>query len=311
MGQPPPDLARLSCAIGNLLPGAVVVSRQANIRMSSFLTEVVTCRLPGGEELRLFCKYGAGADEATGYGHRGGVSYEAQVYRDLLQPLGVRTVPFYGTHLDPDSGTTWLVLGFQPGWCIDMRLGLAGRWIGEFQRAATARFCDSPPAWVMCYDPAYYAQWPRRTREFAERLGLRMRWLPAVCEGFESVASDLLSLRPTVIHGELYPHNVILHADAAFPIDWESAAFGAGEIDMASLTEGWPAADVNECLREYAAARWPEGPPVDFDAALDAAQVYLDFRWLGEEPAQLADPESRWYLDDLLVRGERLGLIEE
>src|SRR5262252_6602162 len=310
MGQPPPDLARLSCAIGNLLPGAVVVSRHANVRSSSFLTELVTCRLPDGEDLRLFCKYGNGADEATGYGHRGGVSYEAQVYRDLLLPLGVRTVPFYGTHLDPDTGTTWLVLGFQPGWCIDMKLGLAARWIGEFQRAATARFGGRPPGWLKRYDRDYYAQWARRTSDFAERLGLGLRWLPAVREGFESVALDLLGLRPTVIHGELYPFNVILHLDAALPIDWESAAFGAGEIDLASLTEGWSAADVDECRREYAAARWPEGPPEGFDAAFDAARLYLDFRWLGEEPAQLLDPESRWFLDDLILRGERLGLIQ-
>ena len=309
MGQALPDLTILGGALGELLPGAVVLSRQTNVRSSSFLSEVVTCRLPAGEELHLFCKYGAGADEASGYGHRGGVTYEAQVYRDLLQPLGVTTVPFYGTHVDQDTGTTWLVLGFQPGWCIDMRLGLAARWIGEFQRAATARFGDRPPAWLKRYDPAHYAQVVRRTRGYAEQLGLGLRWVPAVCEGFESVASDLLGLRPTAIHGELYPHNVILHLDTVLPIDWESAAFGAGEIDLASLTEGWPAADVDECLREYAAARWPEGLPEDFDAAFDAGRLYLDLRWLGEEPAQFTDPESGWYLDDLILRSERLGVI--
>ena len=310
MGQASPDLTRLGRALDELLPGAVIVSREANVRNSSFLTEVVTCRLPGGEDLRLFCKYGNGADEATGYGHRGGVSYEARVYRDLVQPLGMGTVPFYGSHVDPDTGNTWLVLGFQPGWCIDMSLGLAARWIGEFHRAATARFGDMPPAWLKRYDRAYYVQWARRMSEFAERLELGLHWLPAVREGFESVASDLLGRRRTAIHGELYPHNVILHLDAALPIDWESAAFGAGEIDLASLTEGWSASDLDECLREYAAARWPEGSPEDFDAAFDAARLYLDFRWLGEEPAQLMDPESRWFLDDLILRGERLGLIQ-
>src|SRR5215472_2474393 len=310
MGQASPDLSRPGHAVGALLPGAVVVSRHANVRSSSFLTELVTCRLPDGEDLRLFCKYGKGANEATGYGHRGGVSYEARVYRDLLQPHGVRTVPFYGTHLDPDTGTTWLVLGFQPGWCIDMSLGVGARWIGEFQRAATARFGDKPPRWLKRYDRSYYAQWARRTKEFAERLGLGLRWLPALCEGFESVASDLLGLRPTVIHGELYPHNVILHLDTVVPIDWESAALGAGEVDLASLTEGWSAADLNECLREYAAARWPDGAPQDFDPVFDAARLYLDFRWLGVEPSQLQDPESRWFLDDLILRGGRLGLIQ-
>ena len=35
---------------------------------------------------------------------------------------------------------------------------------------------------------------------------------------------------------------------------------------------------------------WPEGSPEDFDRAFDAARLYLDFRWLGEEPAQLMNP---------------------
>jgi hypothetical protein len=310
MAQAPPDLTRLGRALDELLPGAVIVSREANVRNSSFLTEVVTCGLPGGEDLRLFCKYGNGADEATGYGHRGGVSYEARVYRDLVQPLGMGTVPFYGSHVDPDTGNTWLVLGFQPGWCIDMRLGLAARWIGEFQRAAAARFGDMPPAWLKRYDRSYYAQVAGLTREYAEQLGLGLGWLPAVCEGFDSVASDLLGLRPTAIHGELYPHNVILHLDTVVPIDWESAAFGAGEIDLASLTEGWPPTDVDECLGEYAAARWPEGLPEDFEAAFDAARLYLDFRWLTEKPAMFTHPESSWYLNDLILRGGRLGLIQ-
>jgi Phosphotransferase enzyme family len=309
MGPALPDLTQLGCAIGKLLPGAVVVSRKANVRSSSFLTEVVTCRLPGGEELRLFCKYGTGAADATGYGHRGGVAYEALVYRDLLHPLGVRAAPFFGAHLDPHTGATWLVLGFQQGGRINKKLGLAARWIGEFQRAAALRFGDKPPAWLRRYDTVYYTQWAQRTRRLAAQLGLCVPWLPAVCVGFESVATDLLKMQPTVIHGEFYPCNVILHRDAAVPIDWESAAFGAGEIDLASLTEGWSTEDVDECVRDYAAARWPGGLPREFERAFHAARLYLDFRWLGEEPAQLADPESRWYLDDLILRGERLGLI--
>lgn len=36
MGQPPPDLARLRCALDDLLPGAVVVSRRAYIYSTSF-----------------------------------------------------------------------------------------------------------------------------------------------------------------------------------------------------------------------------------------------------------------------------------
>jgi len=306
--QSSPDLAGLASAMAELLPGVAVISRRANLFSSSFLSELVTCRLDDGQELCLFCKYGTGAADGTGFGHRGGVAYEAMVYRQLLQPLGVRAAPFYGAHFDTNTRATWLVLGFQQGRRINKRLGLAAGWIGEFQRAASAQLGDSPPAWLKRYDTEYYAQWARRTLVLAVQLGLCIPWLQPVCLGFESLAQDLLAARPTAIHGEFYPHNVILYEDAAVPIDWESAAFGAGEIDLASLTEGWSSEDVDECVRAYAAARWPEGRPNDFETVFDAARLYLDFRWLGESPAQLADPESRWYLDDLLVRGERLGL---
>ena len=67
-------------------------------------------------------------------------------------------------------------------------------------------------------------------------------------------------------------------------MDWESAAIGAGEIDLASLTDGWPTEIAESCEREYAAARWPQGPPPEFAERLALAKLYWGLRWLGNTP---------------------------
>ena len=40
-------------------------------------------------------------------------------------------------------------------------------------------------------------------------------------------------------HGEFTPHNVLWQGGRAVPIDWESAAFGAGEVDLAVLLDAF------------------------------------------------------------------------
>ncbi len=72
---------------GNL----TVLERKPNPYGSTFPTEVVTCRPDGGAgTLRLFVKYGTREFDSV-YGHRGNVSYEAKVYREVLQPLRTST----------------------------------------------------------------------------------------------------------------------------------------------------------------------------------------------------------------------------
>ena len=66
------------------------------------------------------------------------------------------------------------------------------------------------------------------------------------------------------------------------PIDWESAALAAGEIDLASLTWGWDDDLASLCEQEYCLARWPDGTPDDFALRLTAARVFLHLRWLGD-----------------------------
>jgi len=113
------------------------------------------------------------------------------------------------------------------------------------------------------------------------------------------------------MHGEFYAKTILARGQTLFMLDWESAAVAAGEIDLAALTEGthWLASIVRQCERDYRQARWPEGAPADFRRRLDAAQIYLHFRWLGERPDWTVREKSLWRYSHLRATARRLGLI--
>ena len=123
--------------------------------------------------------------------------------------------------------------------------------------------------------------------------------------------APLLATPPTVIHGEFYSKTALLSRKRLFIVDWESAAIAPGEIDLAALTEGtgWPARLVRQCEGAYTSARWPSGPPASFRRTLEAARIYLHFRWLGERPDWTVREESLWRYSHLHAAARRLGQL--
>jgi hypothetical protein len=284
-----------------------LVARCPNPHAGRMASESLACRLPGGNELRLFAKYGVPPAPDL-CGRQGGVAYEADTYGFLIQP----PVRFHGARIDPRTGAEWLFLDYLDGAVQVSRapdqavgMALAARWIGEFHAAHAAGMRPQPPAGFARYDAGYYATWARRAVAFDAG---RHPWLPAAAQGYERMA-ELLVGRPTVIHGDYYADNVLYRNEAVYPVDWGWAAVAAGEIDLAALTERWPADYAGRCEAEYCQARWPGGPPTDFADTLAAARLYLCFRWLGHDPAWTADPKRRWRFDLLRDLSERLGLI--
>src|ERR1041385_5002409 len=88
--------ARLTMALnGEGVPQVTVLERKRPRYMSTFPNEIVTCQLADGSKRRLFCKY-AGGQEHNAYGHRGGLAYEAEVYRRVLHPLKTLKPGFIG-----------------------------------------------------------------------------------------------------------------------------------------------------------------------------------------------------------------------
>jgi hypothetical protein len=308
--------AALSSALAEKGPhGAVaVLERTPSVWSASFPAEIVSCRTSDGQELRLLCKYSARRDHDP-HGHRGGLARELEVYRSVLAHDPSPTAHFYGAHEAEHGGEIWLFLQYlDDGTHIEksgdpQALPQAASWIGGFHARHEAGN-GSAVAGLGSYDEDYYLGWARRTARFAEPLSADFPWLADVCRGFREVVAVLLETPATVIHAEYHVTNVLFRRGTVYPVDWESAAIGPGEVDLAALTERWPEVEVVEaCEAAYSLARWGGRPPQMFRAALIAARMYLCFRWLGDRPERTTHERLRWRFDELKRLAELSSLI--
>ncbi|HEX7090108.1 MAG TPA: phosphotransferase [Longimicrobiales bacterium] len=302
----------LAAVFGVAVGEVVVLDRQPNERASTFLSEFVSCRLPDGRRLELFCKYGEDGIDGR-YGHRGDAAYEAGVYR-CLRRAGWSGVPvFHGAFADPAGGRTWLVLErLRAGRVQEQEdparaMRAAAAWIGRLHAASPVPRAAAGGVRLIRHTRAYYEGWIRRTIAFAAPLDTRHRWLPELGRRAGTLIAPLLEAPRVFIHGEFYPHNLLFRGDAVFAVDWQSAALGAGVLDLAALTERWPADVVAACEREYCRARWPDGAPASFAPALEAARLHWLFRWLGDRPEWTLAERSRWRCQELERTMARLG----
>ena len=287
-----------------------VVERRPHPYASSFPGEILVCRLADGSKRTLLCKREAGRNFPR-FGHRGGPAYEARVYEEVVERTGLPAPKFHGAWHNPRTGGTSLLIEYVE----DARrlsesddpvaaLSAAARWAGRLH-ATTAGW--TPPLKV--YDADYYGGWARRTATFAGRRHARYPWLAHLCARSVDALAELPARGGVVIHGEFTPHNVLVRGDEVLPVDWETAALAAGEIDLASLTERWPAAVATACEAAYVAARWPDGAPDTFARTLDLARLYWSLRWLGDRREWLAQPRMAERYEALHATGERLGLV--
>jgi len=290
-----------------------VVERHENIAASTYPSEIVTCRLDDHVVLRLFCKYSTHLDCDT-YGHKGGVEYEAQVYRDVLRQSKVLVPKYYGSYKESDTGRTWLVLSHLSNTTRVSRVSdadalfKAARWLADFHARNEARLVRDPIPFMHFYDVDYYQGWAERAASFVKRPEQDPSWMVVLCDKFRVRIPELAAGPHTVIHGEFYPANVLVHDGGLSPVDWESAAIATGEIDLACLTDRWPEQTVRRCEREYAQQRWPAGVSANFDYRLSLARIYVQLRWLGDW-YEVTAKDCRWRLKRLRELGCRFGLI--
>jgi aminoglycoside phosphotransferase (APT) family kinase protein len=234
------------------------------------------------ERSLLFIKYEAGVEHDDA-GRRGGVGYEADVYEDILVPSGLLSDIFLGAIRIEKTRQTWLVLRYlENGRRISRMSALpaAAAWVARLHGlfdAASAR-----PSWLLEYDASYLTSWATRASSIFDRLGVEDPALSRLLERFlEEGVRSLLAVQ-TLIHGEYVPRNILCAGEKIVPVDWESLAVGAGEIDLSMLTDGWPRRSAVECVARYASTRWPNGVPGDFAGRLFWARVYTSLRWLDE-----------------------------
>lgn len=314
--EPLPTSAILAASLERLLGDANPVSilkRESNDYARTFPSEIVTLRNGDDIEAMLFCKYMTHLPEDhCDYGMRGGVPYEAKVYERVLRSLTVSTPGYVGTDRDARTGVEWLVLRHIAGATdIDRTtepdmMPKAAAWLGRFHAEASGLAHDPSRAFLKQYDLEFYRGWSLRTLQFSASLRRPIPGLELLCDSFTRVA-ELLRQELTIIHGEFYPHNILVHDGSVTPVDWESAAIGAGEIDLASLIEGWDEDIAAACIDAYRQARWAREIPESFPARLCAARTYLHLRWLGDQPDWNLIDDAEWHLAGALSQFEKLG----
>jgi thiamine kinase-like enzyme len=188
-----------------------------------------------------------------------------------------------------------------------MKMRQAAQWIGNFHAKSEAQFTSAKIPNIITYNTEYYEGWIARARENCSYLHVGYPWFLPLCERAGELLSHLLTCPLVIIHGEYYPKNILTNENGIVPIDWESTALAAGEIDLAMLTEGWLEEDLGDFMAVYQAARWPEGLAENFKQRLAAAQLYIHFRWLGDHPWSQEEPPLRF---DLMYRlARQLHLI--
>jgi aminoglycoside phosphotransferase (APT) family kinase protein len=299
---------------GSAPRNVAILHRTPSIFASTYPSEIVTCRADSHGELKLYCKYKAAAGGSS-FGHRGGLAYETEVYRCVLEALPLSRPKFYGVYEDATTGDMGLILEYLeeslrvPKGPQPESLLRAAHWIGRFHAVNEKRLATGPVSFLNRYDSDYYAGWVRRTSNFSRSQLRKFPWVEPLCERFEAFIDILLSSPPTIIHGEYYPHNVLVKHGEIYPIDWESAAVAMGEIDLATLTEAWDGEIARQCALEYRRSRWGGGLEDGFERRFSAARLYLSFRWLGERSDWTAGDGNAFYFEQLRSVGEELGLI--
>ena len=259
-----------------------ILSREPFPNSSTFPVEIITCRQKDGTVLTLFGKY-LGGKGPNNFGHRGGVAYEASVYTELLSRTDLPTTHCYGKCTFADTGETLLVLQYLGENLLFSRsedpqsLSKASSWIGSFH----AMHEGAAPAFLTVYTRDYYTGWAKRFTHLAGRYRSEYRWLDGLVEFFLARVDLLCNTPQTIIHGEYYPKNVLLKDGLIYPVDWESAAIAPGEIDFASVTEGWDEEPTEAAKQAYMQARWPSQNSSlrGFEARLLMAKIYWFLWW--------------------------------
>lgn len=315
-----PDLEILSNNINSALrenksfhEQITILNREPNSLASTFPSEIITCQLSGGRQLKILCKYAVGRINNT-HGHQNGLSYEADVYRYLLQSLPISSPALLGVYLNQVHDELWLILEYFDNSSLVKdypeldAMQAAANWLARFHRFGESLLSRNAPTFLNSYNVEYYLGWAERTSHFAGDLHQQFPWLARICNRYRQIITTFFESPSVIIHGEYYTNNIIFSEGKIYPIDWESAAVASGEIDLASLIENWPPDFENKAIDEYLRIRWPDGPPADFYNRLDTAKLYWHFRWLGDRLEWTTNEKDRWRFEEIQRLGERLEL---
>jgi len=284
-------LKHLSIILGKNGTPIEIISRNKFPDYSTFPVELIRCKVEESRLVTLFCKY-LGGLEPKNFDHRNGVEYEAKIYAEVLAKIPLSKITYYGHSQFMDSGETIIVLEYlgdnlRVSYSTDPDVLLkAAEWIGRFHSLLESQ----APAFVKTYDKQYYTFWLERFENLVYSFRVEHSYVTNIIDFFKQNIEIFTSKPQSIIHGEYYPINILIRDGRIYPVDWESAAVGAGEIDLACLIEGWDKELTENAKEVYLANRWSPGhnSNVAFEKRLLMAQLYLFFRWWPENFQKLS-----------------------
>ena len=241
---------------------------------------------------------------------------EIETYRHILTPAGIGPRCVATISEPPDR--YWLVIEKVPGvelWQIG-ELSLweeVARWLGGFHSTFAGRLDEARSAnpHLLDLSPEWFESWCRRAMErLDESEDRRARALRSELQGYGGVVSALTALPRTLVHGELYPSNVLVvraNPPRICPVDWEMSGIGPGLVDLAALVGGWGEAERRRLIAAYLDGSGdPAREPEELVEDLDRCRLHLALQWLGWS-ADWRPPEE--HAHDWL--GEALALAQE
>lgn len=310
--------------------GVAAVDRAPYAYATSFPLEEVVARLDDGRTLHLILK-DLTWDALLGDARRTKPPFLydprrcMRTYDSILPGTGVG-VACWGTLSDERSGRHLLLLERVPGvelWQVG-DLGVwesVARWLARFHQAFAAEggAVSRRNPHLLRYGPELLRTWPGRALAVATARGAgedQRRRLRQVARSYDFVVDRLTTGPQQLVHGELYPSNVLVGRTGAstevWPVDWEMAGVGSPQLDVAALTGGWQGREqqalVDAYLDELGRAPWL-GPAGGAGALLDACRLHYALQWLGWS-AYWSPPRehARDWVSEAIRLGERLGL---
>ena len=260
-----------SAAFGGRRGSILGIERQRSAFSSFYASDVITLRLVGGEEARVFLKdFGSYDHPKDALDERR--ERELAVYRDVLAGAELGTPRYYGSEWDGSAGRHWLFLEYVEGEPVkhhDFEYWVPpAAWLGRMQ----GYFASHPELWATCprlvrHDAAFYHSTAERAlRSVAHFSHDYVRRLEPVVHGYDAAVRVMTAQSKTFVHGTYRPAQIIVDETcrpARFcPVDWEKAAVGSGLYDLTFLADGFKPPRLGRMLDAYRDAAASHGAAV-------------------------------------------------
>lgn len=301
-------------------PSITKLVRRPATSTTGYESEILTLDLASGPQIQVFLKdYGRRRLPKVDSSDRS--QREIAVYRDLLRDAGLDTATYHGAVWD--ASQRWLLLGFVEDARELRSCGLdawvdAAAWLGRLQGwfAGDDRLLETA-AFLPPHDADFFRHQATSASNAVERIdGALAARLSGVLADYERLVEVLARQPRTLVHGSFRPQNILV-ADRdgsrrICVVDWEHAALGSVLYDLAFISQGFRAAELDALVGAWRREAEARGVPLPDEARLpyllDCFRLAKVVRSLGDAVAlRFHRTAVEWYVAMAEELREALG----